>query len=75
MALKKKAKSKTKAAPKSYKAQAFAGKDLTLINLKVTGKDRKLLNRMALVHAGGNLSAWLRYAGLHYRPKASEVIG
>ena len=45
-----------------------------LLNLKVTSKDRKVLNALAMKHAGGNLSAWLRHSGLHYRPGKTEVI-
>ena len=66
MALKKKSKSKKKPANKS--------KALPLLNLKVSGKDRKVLNAKAKKHAGGNLSAWLRYAGSNYVPPRNVVI-
>lgn len=64
MARKKKAVKKSK--PKS--------KALPLLNLKVSGKDRKVLNAKAKKYAGGNLSAWLRYAGSNYVPPKNVVI-
>lgn len=41
---------------------------LTLINIKVSEKDRKRLMIQAKRYAEGNLSAWLRYAGINYVP-------
>lgn len=41
---------------------------LTLINLKVTETERKMLMEMAKHFTGGNLSSWLRYAGVHHVP-------
>lgn len=56
------------------KAKAKKSKALPLLNLKVSGKDRKVLNAKAKKHAGGNLSAWLRYAGSNYVPPKNVVI-
>lgn len=47
---------------------------LQLVNLKVKGKDRKMLVALAKKFANGNLSAWLRYAGLHYKPAKTVAI-
>jgi hypothetical protein len=44
-------------------------KPLGTICLKVTSQYHKALQIMADKHAGGNLSLWLRYAGLMYTPK------
>lgn len=38
------------------------------IIFKVNEETRELLQKNADVHASGNLSAWLRHAGLHYKP-------
>jgi len=51
-----------------------SGKDLTLLNLKISSKDRRRLVAMAKKYAGGNLSAWLRFAGAHYVPPKSVII-
>jgi hypothetical protein len=50
------------------------GKTLTLLNLKVTDNEHTILDRNAKKHASGNLSAWLRHAGRHYKPKRGEII-
>jgi len=63
---------KKKSVRKSKKASK--SKALPLMNLKVSGKDRKVLNAKAKKHAGGNLSAWLRYAGSNYVPPKNVVI-
>jgi hypothetical protein len=56
------------------KAKPKVASKLSLINLKVSGKDRKAIQALANKHADGNYSAWLRHAGLHYRPKKAEKI-
>lgn len=38
-----------------------------LVNLKVTDKERRLLEIQAQKYTRGNLSAWLRYAGVHLK--------
>ena len=45
---------------------------LKLINLKVSSRERKELNALAQKYMGGNLSAWLRYAGLRFDPKKNR---
>lgn len=52
----------------SYKSITPKKEKLTLINIKVSEEDRKLLMSQAKRYADGNLSAWLRYAGIHYVP-------
>ncbi len=49
-------------------------KILSLINVKVTSQERKAMDRLAEKYAKGNLSAWLRHAARHYKPKRDEVI-
>lgn len=51
-----------------------ASEELSLINLKVSGKDRRKMQRLAQKFAGGNLSAWLRHAGSNYEPPENVVI-
>lgn len=38
-----------------------------LINIRVTLKEKKLLNDLAKVHTRGNLSAFLVHAGTNYK--------
>jgi hypothetical protein len=47
---------------------------LTLMNLKVSGKDRRALLAQADKYAKGNLSAWLRFAGTHFRPAKAQQV-
>lgn len=44
------------------------------INIKLTPKEHALLMKRANWWAMGNLSAWLRYAGLKYLPKKGENV-
>lgn len=44
------------------------------MNLKVTARERDVLELQADKYANGNLSAWLRHAGRHYCPKKGEFI-
>lgn len=52
---------------KKKKAAAKVEK-LEVINLKITKRDRKIIEALARKFAKGNLSAWLRCAGLEYIP-------
>ncbi len=49
-------------------AKAVKKEKLSLLNLKVTSRQRKALESKARAHAKGNLSEWLRLAGTKYRP-------
>jgi len=49
-------------------------KPMRLINIKVNGKDRRALLAAAEKYAGGNLSAWLRFAGLHFKPVKTLIV-
>lgn len=49
--------------------------DLKIIPIKTTRTERRALKSRAQDFANGNLSAWLRHAGLNYRPKKAEQIG
>ncbi len=44
------------------------------INLKTTRSERAELLVNARKYADGNLSAWIRHAGLKYRPAKGEKI-
>lgn len=46
---------------------------MSLLNIKVTDRDKKLLVRAAEKYARGNLSEWLRFAGMTFRPKKTQV--
>jgi hypothetical protein len=67
-------KKKVAAKKKPAKAAKKSGSQLKIVNMKVGSKDRAALNAMAKKHAKGNLSAWLRHAGLKYVPKKGEKI-
>ena len=47
---------------------------LKLRNVKLSPRDERLLQAKAKKHADGNLSAWLRHAGMRYTPKKSERV-
>ena len=55
------------------KTQVKTKKETKAINVKVSREDLRALQENADLYADGNLSAWLRYAGQHYVPKASEL--
>lgn len=46
----------------------------TSVNIKLIEKDAKALRRMANKYADGNLSSWLRNAGLKYIPKTADAV-
>lgn len=70
-----KKKAKTKAKTKTAKRTTKDGKDLVLINFRVTTKDKAALKRMAVKFAGGSVAHWLRYIGLNGRPLRGRPIG
>lgn len=45
-----------------------------LLNFKVDSKDRKAIAKKANKHVAGNVSAWTRYAAIHYVPPKGVVI-
>lgn len=45
-----------------------------IVNIKTSRADRKALKDQAAKYADGNLSAWMRYAGLHHKPKRGEKV-
>ncbi len=47
---------------------------LKIVNLRMNDKDRAMLLKRAKQFAKGNLSAWVRHAGLKYVPKKDELI-
>lgn len=49
-------------------ASKRASNGLSLLNLKVTDKDRRKLNAQAKKYTNGNISAWLRLAGSAFKP-------
>ncbi len=56
-----------KKSPKTSKAKKPA-KRVSRLNIKMSVPSRKALEAKAKRFQGGNLSAWLRRAGLEYRP-------
>lgn len=65
---------------KQAKAKKLAKKSkpkkekLPVINLKITSADRKAILANAKRYAKGNLSAWLRAAGLEYIPPKKRPV-
>jgi hypothetical protein len=45
----------------------------TQVHIRCTHEQLTQLQENADTYAGGNLSAWLKYAGEHFVPKASEL--
>lgn len=57
------ARKKGKRKMKSKTKPAKTGSSLSLLNIKVSKRDRAALVAAARKYADGNLSAWLRFAG------------
>jgi predicted DNA-binding protein (MmcQ/YjbR family) len=55
------------------KTQVKEKKIIKAINVKCDDETIKKLQENADLYAGGNLSEWLRYTGLNYVPKSSEL--
>ena len=70
----KKKKTKVKMVKTTKKKRPDPKVRLTLINLKVTKSEKKILARLAYRFANGNLSLWLRKAGKDYRPIVKKSI-
>lgn len=51
-----------------------SGSKLSVVNVKISKKDRAALVANAKRFAKGNLSAWIRHAGRVYTPKKGEKI-
>lgn len=49
-------------------------KPASLLNLKVSEKDRKILVKKAKMYTDGNVSELLRIAGALFNPKISDFI-
>jgi len=47
-------------------------KEIKQINFHLPEKDFRALQKKANLYTNKNMSAWLRYAGLHHKPKQSE---
>lgn len=45
-----------------------------LINLKVTDKELALIQKKANRITGGNVSMWLRYAGMELEPPKRDLV-
>lgn len=45
-----------------------------LITFKVSKSDLEALKKNAAKYAHGNLSEWVRYTGLNYKPKKTELV-
>ncbi len=44
-----------------------------LVNFKATSKEIKLIQENADKYAQGNYSAWLRYAGINFKPNKKDL--
>ena len=44
-----------------------------LVNFRVTKGELEEIKALAKKYAGGNLTAWLKYTAINYKPKKSEV--
>lgn len=44
-----------------------------LTNLRLSDEDRSLIEAKARQYTKGNVSAWLRYAGINHTPPASAL--
>lgn len=66
-------KKKVSSAKPKVKAVAKVTKPV-LVPIKIPVTQLRALKAHAKKHAEGNLSAWLRHAGLRYRPKRGEVV-
>lgn len=47
--------------------------DKKLINFKATEEEEKAILANAKKYAGGNMSAWIRFASQNFIPKASDL--
>ena len=47
--------------------------DLKLVNFRATQEDIKIIKKMAKKYAKGNVSAWLRYVAMNYKPTKKEL--
>jgi hypothetical protein len=45
-----------------------------MVNVKLTKAERKLLQMKADKYTGGNVSEWLRYAGMNLDPRAQDLV-
>jgi len=43
------------------------------LNLKVSESELKQIKKLADKYTNGNLSQWVRYTAINYRPKKSEL--
>jgi hypothetical protein len=46
---------------------------LKLMNFKVSAEDIAAIKRKAKLHAGGNISTWIRYASTQLTPKKKDI--
>lgn len=56
-----------KSVPRRKKAET------TLINLKVTSEELKAIRGRAKRFANGNVSRWMRFAGLNHTPRSKDL--
>ena len=45
----------------------------TNVNFRVTKDELDKIKKLAKKYAGGNLTAWLKYTAINYKPKKSEI--
>lgn len=59
---------------KVAKAKVIKKSALVLVPIKIHPKEIRAIKAQAKKYAQGNFSAWLRHAGLRYRPKRGEHV-
>ena len=45
----------------------------TNVNFRATKDELDKIKKLAKKYAGGNLTAWLKYTAINYKPKKSEL--
>ncbi len=55
------------------KIKALLTPQKVLVNFKISRADMKVIQDNATKYAGGNYSAWLRYAGMNFTPTKKEL--
>lgn len=46
-----------------------------LIQAKATKEELNKIKKKAKDYAGGNISAWIRIASIHFTPKKNQIVG
>ena len=58
--------------PPKYRKKVNPHTKRTRLICRANNAEAQILVQNAFVHAGGNMSEWLREAGINYKPKARK---